>query len=175
MKRILPVLIILASLFLLFSKLTDNNRGHIFSTTSPSFNNKKILQVVSHNEKNCLFWCGTVYVFQTPRNGSWQEITSFRSDKAIEFPNRNLKIENEDFAYFSIGWKFGVTTDGGRNWSIWNAEDNDLMKNALDYDLIEKVTVEEDGRGKMFFNSIGKDRSGISSLRTEDYGKTWHR
>jgi hypothetical protein len=159
----------------LVSKLTDNNRGYIFSTTSQSFNNKPILQVISHNEKNCLFWCGTVYVFQTHRSGDWQEVTSFRNHKSVEFPNRNIKIENEDFAYFWIGWKFGVTTDGGKSWSLWSAEDNNLMKDAADYDLIESVTIEEDGKGKMFFNSIGKDRSGVSSLRTEDYGKTWHR
>lgn len=175
MKRILPVLIILASLFLLIFNLTGNNRGRIFSTGTTSLNGKQMLKVISHEEKYCFRHCGAIQVFHAYRDGNWQEITDFRDDKPIAFSGRNVITKNEDFAYFWVGWKFGVTTDGGKTWLIWSAENNELMREAANYDLIENVIIESDGRGKMFFNSTGKDRSGISWLKTEDYGKTWHR
>jgi hypothetical protein len=177
MKRILPVLIILAAISLLiFNSMVKDKRGNIFSTTTHHFVGRPVLQVASSHEKYCLFRCGTFHVFKTYQNGNWQEIITLRDNKVNEYPRRNINAQSENFVYFWHGSTFGVTIDGGKNWSMWRAENNDLMKDAVaDDDLIEKVTIDSEGRGKMYFNSRGQQQSGVSWLKTEDYGTTWHR
>ena len=174
MKRILPVSIILVSIYFLIFISNADRRGYIFSTMTQGYNDKSILRVVSHREKYCFGACGSINVFQTYQTGVWREITAFRHDDPIAFSNNNLKIENENFFYFWFGWKFGVTTDGGKTWAIWDASEDDLMKKSLNYSLIKNVKIEPDGKGKMFFSPDEKNQNGISFFETEDFGKTWH-
>lgn len=175
MKRFLPVSIIIASLFFLIFVSNADKRGHIFSTYSHSLNNKPIFQAVSHYEKYCFNRCGTITVFHAYQNGAWQEIADVRRKTSIDFSSNNFKIENENLAYFWFGYKFGATTDGGKTWAIWDASNDGLIKDLLRYDSIEKVTIEPNGTGKMFFNLKGKNQNEISFFKTENYGKTWHR
>ena len=174
MKRILPVSIILVSLYFLFFISNADKRGDEFSTYSHSLNDKSLLRAVSYREKYCFGNCGSITVFQSNQNGTWREITSSRLNSSVGFSGNSFKINNENFFYFWFGNKFCVTTDAGKSWSIWDAEKDKAMKESRIYGFIQDVTIEPNGKGKMFLNADKLNKSGISFFETEDFGKTWH-
>lgn len=173
MKRIVPLAIILLSLLAIIAGDTSDRRGNVFSTTTQEFNDKPLVRVVAHNEKYCFGNCGAIYVFQSYRNGEWREITSFRHDDPVNFSGKSVRVVNDSIFYFSFGWIYAVTTDGGKTWSIWDAEKNLPGWKCCNYRLIENVEIEESGAGKMKLNAIKEGDA--SFLYTEDFGKTWRR
>jgi hypothetical protein len=160
MKRIISITLVVFSLIVAgCNSKPFSQRGSIFETYNSDWQGKTMLRV-----------------FESSVNGTdnWQEITTFRHDDPISFPKENIKILNENIGYFFLGWKYGITTDGGKTWSVWNVTKDLPNCKCENYGLIENVLIEKNGKGKMYFNELGEARSGISYLVTEDFGKTWH-
>jgi hypothetical protein len=160
----------------IFQQTAGDDRGHIYSTVTQSFNNKPVLQVVSHYEKSYGFGhMGSIHVFQTFQNGDWQEITAYRHDDILEFSSNSIKIEDENLAYFWLGSKFGVSKDGGKIWEVWDSKKHRLAEESIRYRTIKNVVIDSgSGKGKMFLR-LHANLDDILILETEDFGKTWHR
>jgi len=115
---------------------------------------------------------GAFYVLecQTGSGSSWREIATFRHDDQITIPRDQLRAVNADVAYFYIGWIYAVTSDGGKSWVVWDAE-NDLPGwQPADYRFITGVELQPDGKGTMRVSTL---RFPYDRLVTDDFGKTW--
>lgn len=174
MKRIIPVSIIVISLWLLILSLINDNRGDVFSTVTQNYNDKPFIRIVAYHESCFGPTCGAIYVFESFKDDRWQEITTFRHDDPNIVPITNLKVENENLAYFWFDWTYGVSTDDGKTWSVWDVAQNNNVKNLINYKLITDVKIELNGRGKMIFADSKNQQSETIFLTTEDFGKTWH-
>lgn len=72
-----------------------------------------------------------------------------------------------DTAYFEVGRLFGVTTDSGKTWSIWNAEKHLPTFDPDKHGFVEAM-IEEDGTGVIHLDPAPEQ------LYTRGFGKTWH-
>jgi hypothetical protein len=129
--------------------------------------------ITAYAEKNS-FVPGAYYVFEWIDNSNKRhEIMTFRHDDRVPISERSVFFLNERIAYVFMGWMYAITTDGGKNWSVWTAERDLPHWQCCNYRLITDVTLGSDGLGVMRLNPI-KDRDGeVSELHTVDYGKHW--
>jgi len=113
---------------------------------------------------------GAYYVFESSRHGSgnWQEIMTFRHDDPLPIPRDQIRFVNDRTAFVFMGWMYGVTTDGGMNWSVWSAQEHYPQYN---YALIESVQLESTGHGIMRLDTSRSNK--IPDLITRDYGRHW--
>jgi len=127
---------------------------------------------VCHAPSFCL--PGAYFVFlSSPRHTDrWREIMTFRHDDPVPIPRDNVRFVSDRLAYAFMGWMFAVTTDGGVNWSVWNAE-NDLPSwKCCHYRAIGDIHIETDGSGTMTLLAFPDDVE-VWTLRTTDFGKHW--
>lgn len=118
---------------------------------------------------------GTYYQFESAFAGSknWREIVTFRHDDRPKIPMDQVQFVNDRIAYLFMGWIYAVTTDGGANWSEWNAA-NDLPNwQCCNYQLIRNVRITADGAGTMTLNPIPQREGEVLQLHTTDYGRHW--
>lgn len=118
---------------------------------------------------------GAYYLFEAAATGSdrWREVVIFRHDDQPELPRDQVRFVNDKVGYLFMGWVYAVTTDGGVNWSVWDATKNLPNWQCCNYNLIRDVNVGEGGDGVMKLNPI-QGRSGeVPELHTGDYGRHW--
>jgi hypothetical protein len=85
-----------------------------------------------------------------------------------------VRFVNAQVGYAFMGWMYAVTTDGGRNWSVWNAE-KDLPKwDCCNYRLISAVNIDVNGSGTMILNPIPQRQGEVRQLHTKDFGHHWN-
>ncbi len=133
-------------------------------------------RVEAYGERNSLVG-GAYYDFRAAPVSSenWQTIMTFRHDDPVPIPRENVRFVNEQVAYAFMGWKYVITTDCGKTWSLWNAEKDLPGWRCCNYELVNNVEVNPNGSGKMNMNPI-RGRSGeLPGLRTTDFGRHWAR
>ena len=133
------------------------------------------IRVNRHSEKGPGFALGAYYVFQsaTAASDNWDEIMTFRHDDPIEIPRNQIRFANDQLGYVFMGWMYAVTTDGGRNWTVWNAEQDLPGWDCCNYGLVEDVEIGADGAGKMKLHRIPGRQGEVPELNTQDYGRHW--
>ena len=97
----------------------------------------------------------------------------FRHDDPVPLPSQNVRFVTGDFAYLFMGWKYAVTTDRGKSWTVWNAESDLPNWECCNYKLISNVEIKNDGIGKMSLKPIAGRRGEVNQLFTSDFGRHW--
>lgn len=136
------------------------------------------IRVTAYNEKNTFpAHGGGYYVFESAGIGSetWNKILTFRHDDPVTIPKDQINYVSEEIAYVFMGWMYGVTTDGGEHWSVWDARHDLPQWQCCNYGLIESVELNSNGTGTMRLHVISASRGEVPELRTSDYGRNWFR
>lgn len=120
---------------------------------------------------------GAYYKFESGNAAEtqWQEIATFRHDDPVPIPREQVRRMNESVAYLFMGWMYAVTTDGGKSWTVWNAEHDLPGWRCCNHRLINDVTLNTDGTGTMKCHVIDSSRGEVPKLLTRDFGRTWTR
>jgi hypothetical protein len=151
------------------------------------FSEKKILEtweisnrefkvrVTSYEESGSTTIAGAYYVFRSAPAGTdaWHDIVVFRHDDPVPIPREQVHLEAEGTGYLFMGWKYAVTTDGGRTWTIWDATKNLPNWACCNYGLIHGVDLRSDGTGTMHLHPIPGRAGEVPVLCTTDYGRHW--
>jgi hypothetical protein len=118
---------------------------------------------------------GAYYRFESAALGSndWREIVTFRHDDQPKIPADQVRFVNDHIGYVFIGWVYAVSTDGGVNWSVWDARRDLPNWQCCNYALIRDVNIAENGSGVMRLNPIQDRRGEVPELHTNDYGRHW--
>jgi len=134
---------------------------------------KNKIQVTAYAEKFS-FVPGAYYVFESVNSlNEKTEIMTFRHDDPIPINKNGIAFVSDDVGYVFMGWKCAVTQDGGKTWSVWDAEKNLPQWKCCNYNLIDSIEMGVNGTGKMNINVISEKRGEVPTLYTKDYGKTW--
>jgi hypothetical protein len=164
-----PLVILFCAVFVLFSP----RRGKVIESWQTG-NNTFTIRVTAHSERLSLPGLGgAYYVFDSNTVGSdrWKEVLIFRHDTPVAIPRDQVRFVNDQIGYVFMGWMYGVTTDAGATWAVWNAKDGLPDWQCCNYNLIQDVTIAPDGVGTM---RLKPERRGeISELHTRDYGRHW--
>ena len=124
------------------------------------------------------------YFFEVKTNGSdeWREVMTYRHNEPFSLRPQWLRPINERVAYVYLLDRFAVTTDGGRTWALWSADQNlsDYRKAGADAPHrveIESVRIDETGRGLMTLKRTPQTKASAAPLARElvtaDFGRTW--
>jgi hypothetical protein len=134
------------------------------------------IRVDKHAEEHGGFNAGAYFIFQSASKdqGNWLRIMVFRHDDPEEpIPQGQVRFVDERIGYVYMGWMYAVTTDRGKTWSVWNAE-NDLPNwQCCNYNLIQDVSLNPNGMGNMILRPIPGRSGEVPMLRTKDYGRHW--
>jgi hypothetical protein len=135
------------------------------------------LRITGSKEKG-VFLPGVVFVCQTAsiQSNDWQEIMTIKADEPRLIRGEQLQFANDNIGYIFVSSFLMVTTDGGKNWVIWDGEkylqdEQYKQRNLSPY--IEEVKIESDGKGTMTLYRYFSERERGPNLYTEDYGHHW--
>lgn len=172
MKRIIPVIIILAALSIIAFQRLDfcKNTVH-FSREYESARFKLRWEVRS---AGCsLEWRPAVVFMSAPIGSSdWQEIITGWTDEPHATPSdKSIKFLDASSGYVFYDEKFAVTTDSGQSWAVWDASQQKSYRDFKSI-FIEDVTLGIDGRGQMRLR-VADANQPLRKLDTSDYGKSW--
>jgi hypothetical protein len=178
MTRRLSSLVIFIALAGINMVLTSCARPHpadhpaeVTEITGPGF----LIKVSAFPEEEGGFVPGQYYRFESLPNGAkdWVMAMQFRHDDPVRIPKENIRFLTAKTAFVFMGWKYAVTTDGGKQWSIWSAEKDLPGWRCCNYGLIKDVALSQSGKGKMILSPI-QDRAGeVPELVTSDFGRHW--
>lgn len=115
----------------------------------------------------------TYYVFESSKNGEWEEIMTSRHDDLLPIDKNSVKFVSEDICYVYSGSGFAVTTDVGDSWAIWDSRNHKYLKDEINYGSIKAVNIREDGSGEMTL-SVFPSKNACQTLFTKDYGRSWN-
>ena len=174
-KHLSPLLVvsILAILFTSCWMFASPKKGKLIE--SWDFPGKTLkLRVEAYDERNAIVG-GAYYDFRSAPVGSenWQTVMTFRHDDPVPIPRKNVRFVDEHVAYAFMGWKYAVTTDSGKTWSIWDAGKDLPHWQCCNYELIQNVVVGSDGSGKMSLKMISGRSGEVPDLQTRDFGRHW--
>jgi photosystem II stability/assembly factor-like uncharacterized protein len=135
------------------------------------------IRISAFPEQHGGFVAGAYYRFESlPKDGkNWVTAMDFRHDDPVPLPRQNVRFLTSDAAFVYMGWKYAVTTDGGKHWQIWNAEKDLPGWQCCNYSLIKKVELGENGNGKMIFSPIPGRPAEFPEMITSDFGYHWSR
>lgn len=153
--------------------VTRQCRGEVLEKRQTENKTVKI-RVTSYEETGANL-NGAYYQFESAASGSndWREIVSFRHDDRPKIQMEQVRFVNDHIAYFFMGWVYAVTTDGGANWSVWNAASDLPNWQCCNYQLIRDVQVNAEGVGTMTLKPIPQRQGEVLQLHTRDYGRHW--
>ena len=131
-------------------------------------------RVEEYGETNT-YVAGAYYDFRYTLVGSenWSTIMTFRHDDPVPIPRKNVRFVNDQIAYVFMGWKYAITTDSGKTWSLWNAETDLPGWRCCNYELIGDIDIRPNGSGKMTTNQILGRSGELPVLHTTDFGRHW--
>ena len=123
-------------------------RGDAIETWETTNNSFKI-RITVFDERGV--WVGlahSYYVFESASVNSdiWREFMMLRHDDRPKIPKDQVRFVNESIGYVFMEWMYGVTTDGGKSWSIWDLK-GDMSDPHLSFGAIKDVRIERDGTG----------------------------
>ena len=132
MKVSILVLILLVPLSVVFLphllwKFDDTSparMGEVEETWQTSNRTFK-LQIERRDEESGGILPGAYYVYQsaTENSENWRTIFIQRHDDPNPIPTDSARFVGSEIAYVFFGAKYAVTVDGGRQWTIWDAEE----------------------------------------------------
>lgn len=113
---------------------------------------------------------GAYYVFEAKNKSErdWKKFMVYKYDDPIPIDKNSIVFVNETVGYVFMINRLAVTTDGGRNWPVWEVSKIEPLKDDLSC-RIQKVDVLQDGTGTM---DIKCNKSAIV-LSTKDFGVSW--
>lgn len=134
-----------------------------------------LIKVSAFPEEEGGFVAGQYYRFESLARGSkdWVMAMQFRHDDPVPIPKQNVRFVTANAAYVFMGWKYAVTTDGGKHWSIWSAEKDLPGWQCCNYALIKDVALLQSGKGKMILGPIRTRAGEVPELVTSDFGRHW--
>jgi len=134
------------------------------------------VRISAYPEKNGGLVAGAYYRFESRSSDrkDWVTVMQFRHDDPVPIPRENAKFLNSDTAFVFMGWKYAVTTDGGKHWHVWNAEKDLAGWSCCNYGLIQQLELSQDGNGKMILNTIPGRHDEVAELVTSDFGRHWN-
>jgi hypothetical protein len=155
--------------------LSKPHRGKKIIEAWETTNNTFKISVSAYAEEKGGFVGGAYYVFRSAAGDSnnWHEIMTVRHDDPVAIPRQQVRFVNNKIGYLFMGWQYGVTTDGGLTWSVWNAEKDLPGWQCCNYKLIQDIRIAPDGNGTMRLNPIPQRAGEVPELRTKDYGRHW--
>jgi hypothetical protein len=132
------------------------------------------VRVTAYAEDNGGFVAGAYYVFESAAVGSsdWREIMEFRHDDPVPIPRNQVRFVTDQIGYLFMVYKYAVTTDGGRTWSVWYIS-RDLPRWRERRAAIKEVRVESNGAGIMELQPFEGWQTQTPKLYTKDYGRHW--
>lgn len=151
------------------------HQGKKINETWETKNNRFKVKVTAYAEDNGGFVAGAYYVFRSAAvdSNNWHEIMTFRHDDPVAIPREQVRFVNDKIGYVFMGWQYGVTTDSGSTWSVWQAEKDLPGWQCCNYKLIQDVRIAPDGSGTMRLNPIPQRAGEVPELHTRDYGLHW--
>ena len=167
-----PILII--AFLLTACGLHENpRRGSIIDTWQNSSDSVEV-RITVYREVGT-YLNGAYYVFESApvESEHWEEFMEFRHDDDVPIPKNQVRFVDSRTAYVFIGWMYAITTNGGEDWSVWDAKINLPDWQCCNYSLIRDVELSSSGTGTMILNPIPYRRGEVAKLRTTDYGFTW--
>lgn len=152
----------------------SSDRGKVIDRWEVS--NAEFKVCVTAYRERALFTPGAFYVFQSALKDSvdLHEIMTVRTDEAIAIQRQNIRFINNQIGYFFMSRYYAVTTDSGRTWSIWDAENNLAYRQHNLWPSIKEVHIQSDGSGKMTLPPLVDQGAAVPRLRTNDYGRHWN-
>lgn len=105
----------------------------------------------------------------------WRKIVVYRYAVPEPIPDNRLRRVTDTCAYFFHGDTFGVTTDGGRNWSVKSPPEFPPILSGQSLQ-IESVSIEPHGTGVMvvmLFDDLKREWTSGHTLETSDFGQNW--
>jgi len=133
------------------------------------------IKVSAFPEKDGGFVSGQYYRFESlPHGGKeWVMAMQFRHDDPVPIPKQNVRFQTAKTAFVFMGWKYAVTTDGGKQWSIWSAEKDLPGWHCCNYVLIKDVALSQSGTGEMVLSPIQGRAGEVPMLFTSNFGRHW--
>lgn len=132
------------------------------------------IRVTAYAEKRG-FVSGAYYLFQCSSKSvdDWRKIMVFRHDDAIPIRRDQIHFLAASSAYLFMGWMYAVTVDGGKSWSVWNAEEDLVGWRCCNYEYLQGVDLGRDGNGIMHLDTNRDVGVKLRCLYTQDYGRHW--
>lgn len=133
------------------------------------------LCVTAYRER-AIFTPGAFYVFQWAERDSdnWHEILTVQTDEPIPIPREKVRFVNDRIAYLFMSRYYAVTTDSGRTWNIWDAEQQLPYRQHNLWPSVKEVHLQTDGVGKMSLPPLVDQGEEVPLLHTTDYGRHWN-
>ncbi len=103
----------------------------------------------------------------------WRGVISIQSNQRTLLSKNNIVLLSKNIAFVFIGWKYSVTTDGGKTWHKWDGESELPNWKCCASDLIQRVIMSPDGNGAMTLRFKPNSSLEVMQLRTQNYGKSW--
>src|SRR6478672_5496538 len=169
------IFIVLASIGVLLASCASphpaDHPAEVTEITSPEF----LIKVSAFPEQDGGFVSGRYYRFESlPQGGKdWVTAMQFRHDDPVPIPKQNVRFVASRTAFVFMGWKYAVTTGGGKQWSIWSAEKDLPGRQCCNYALVKDVAMLQSGKGKMILSPIQGRAGEVPELVTSDFGRHW--
>jgi len=113
------------------------------------------------------------FLFTTEGRDSWKEFMALQLGYSSTIPYKRVVFVDEQIVYVSIERLFAVTTDGGKNWNLWDSHKDFPKGYTYNQGIIEWLEIKADGTGQMLIWENGIFKNGNWRLATKDYGKNW--
>ena len=117
------------------------------------------MRILAYREKAVILPPGVYFVFQSAPVDSdkWQDVLTVKGDQPIPIKPQQLNFAGPYVGYGFISSYYIVTTNAGKNWSIWDGHQllhqaNRQATNLSPY--IEEIQMQIDGTGRMRLLSI---------------------
>lgn len=132
------------------------------------------IRVTAYDERG-VFLRGTYFVFESAPGSStqWSEFMAVRDDDRPTIPRNQVRFVNDEVAYVFMDWMYAVTTDGGKNWSVWDMTRDVPGWQWSKYGIIQDVSIEPDGKGVIRLRSVAQNSVKSAEFHTEDFGRHW--
>jgi hypothetical protein len=116
---------------------------------------------------------GIYYTFQSFDSdwSEWQSIMTVRQDEQVPVPKDSVVFFGDATGYAHMGSLYAVTVDGGKHWSVWDAERDFETGRWCEHWLIEKVEITTSGQGSMVLVCVQADDKWV--LKTSNFGQNW--
>jgi hypothetical protein len=102
----------------------------------------------------------------------WRQVMQFCHDDPVDPDCKAIRSLDANNYWVWVGWQLAVTHDGGKTWLVWNPRETWKNWQCCNYGLIKEVSFESTQTGMMALAPI-PNRGEVSSLYTNDGGKTW--
>jgi len=131
------------------------------------------IRITSYRDPGFVPLPGASYVFESSfGNDGWHEIATVHKDLAEPIPTESVHFVDDQTVFMSMRWMFAVSTNGGRDWHVWDSGSHKYANPDIEWGTIESVSINADGKGEMIlqvFPSSGR----CQALFSQDFGQTW--